>query len=87
MRIETRPVRVAAGEQEGGLLVFNDDWLIAVLVRLSDKHGAIAGHWFLETGYGRFSQREQMLFKDEAEAVAWFRSVLADVFVDDPWVE
>ena len=86
MRVEARPVQVAAGEQEGGLLSFHDDWLIAVLVRLSARHGEIAGHWFLETGYGRFSEREQLVFRDEAEAVAWFKSHLADAFVDDPWV-
>lgn len=82
-----RPVRIAIGEQNGGLLVFNDGWLIAVMVQLSDKHGELAGHWFLETGYGRFSRREQLVFKDETEAVAWFTSHLADVFVDDPWIK
>ena len=87
MRIKTWPVLVAAGEQDCGLLVFNDEWLIAVLVRLSDKHGPIAGKWFLETGYGRFSGREQLIFADEMEAVAWFRSHLADRYVDDPWLQ
>ena len=35
-----RPVRIATGsEDEDGCLVFNEDHLIAVPVRLSDLHG------------------------------------------------
>ena len=85
MSVETQPVQVASGEQDRGLLVFNDGWLIAVLVRLSAKHGVFAGQWFLESGYGRFSGREQLTFVDEIDAIAWFNSHLADHYIDDPW--
>ncbi len=33
-------------------LVFADGFLVAVLVRLSEQHGADAGKWFLEAGFG-----------------------------------
>ena len=85
MDLELRPVRIAAHEEGGGLLVFTGEWLIAVLVRLSESHGARSGQWFLETGYGRFSETQPPVFADKADAVAWFMSRLADRHVDDPW--
>ncbi|MBE7158282.1 MAG: hypothetical protein INR62_07580 [Rhodospirillales bacterium] len=86
MHLKFRPVQIAVGEEGSGLLVFNGEWLIAVLVQLSDSHGDQAGHWFLETGYGRFSEGEQPVFVDRAEAAAWFRSSLADRHMNDPWM-
>ena len=48
-----RPIRIATGsEDEDGCLVFNEDHLIAVLVRLSDLHGDAEGKWFLEAAFG-----------------------------------
>ena len=65
--------------------MFAHDWLLAVLVRLSDDPGAPEGRWFLETGYGRFAQ-EQPVFTDMAAAESWFRARLADTRPDDPWL-
>ena len=49
-----QPVQVATGSNDTeSQLVFADDFLVAVLVRLSDDHGAEAGMWFLEVGFGR----------------------------------
>ena len=87
MKVQFQPVRVAAGEDGDGLLVLVEGWLIAVLVRLSDQHGALSGHWFLESGYGRFAGPEQPTFSDLSTAEAWFGSHLADFsrVNPDPW--
>lgn len=48
-----RPVRVETGSaDEEGRLVFHDGKLVAVLLRLSEQHGDMAGRWFLEHGFG-----------------------------------
>lgn len=41
-----------ASDDEDGRLVLVDDVLVAVLVHLAASHGALAGHWFLEAGFG-----------------------------------
>lgn len=64
MSISLRPVRVATGLDEDGLLVFVNDYLVAVLVRLTDRHGEEAGKWFLETGYGRLDGPRHPIFAD-----------------------
>jgi len=48
-----QPVWVDTQEDdEEGFLVFGDGRLVAVLVRLSDQHGALAGQWYFEHGFG-----------------------------------
>jgi hypothetical protein len=37
---------------QDGCLILHDDCLVAVLVCLSDAHGAEAGSWFYEAGFG-----------------------------------
>ena len=64
MSISLQPVRVATGYDEDGLLVFSDDYLVAVLVLLTDRHGEEAGKWFLETGYGRLNRPHHPIFAD-----------------------
>ena len=76
--VELRPVQIALGEDGAGLLVLIDEWLVAILVRLAAAHGPLEGHWFMETGYGRFSLGEPPTFSDEKAAVDWFRSSAAD---------
>jgi hypothetical protein len=67
-----QPVRVAAGggDQEG-CLIFADDWLVAVLVRLSQAHEALTGRWFLEAGFGPLATKHNMIFEDLHDAEAW----------------
>lgn len=84
--IRLQAVRIAAEEGGAGLLVFADDWLLAVLSQLGSAHGPRAGHWFLEIGFGRFAVGEQPVFADEQTARLWFTSSLADRHVDDPWM-
>jgi hypothetical protein len=66
------PVRVATGgEGEEGRLVFADGRLAAVLVRLSEQHGELAGRWFLEAGFGRLDGPNHPVFDDLAAAETW----------------
>lgn len=52
--LSLRPVLVETGcPDEQGRLVFHGERLVAVLVRLSDQHGDMAGRWYLEHGFGR----------------------------------
>ncbi len=85
MRVELQPVRIALPEEGGGRLVFIDEWLVAVLVRLSADHGPLAGHWYLETGYGRFGEGQAVTFSDETSAIDWFKSTAADGRFYDLW--
>lgn len=53
MILHLQPVRVATDSDDcNGQLVFVDGFLVAVLVQLSGQHGAFAGMWFLEAGFG-----------------------------------
>jgi hypothetical protein len=55
LKILFRPISVLTGsdDRDGCLAVVNEA-LAGVLVRLSAAHGADAGRWFLEVGFGRF---------------------------------
>ena len=54
---------------EDGRLLFIDDRLIAVLSLLSDLHGPLEGHWFMEAGFG-LSERDEP-FATLEEATRW----------------
>lgn len=72
MSLYLQPVRVAAsGDDSHGQLVFVDGFLVAVLVRLSDQHGADVGLWFLEAGFGLTAGMSAPLFLDLAAAQDW----------------
>lgn len=67
-------VRVGTGSDEEGLLVFDaDQRLVAVLVRLSEHHGGLglAGHWFLEAGFGPVDGCDYPTFADLGQAQEW----------------
>lgn len=69
-----QPVRVGTGSDEEGLLVFDaDQRLVAVLVRLSEHHGGLglAGHWFLEAGFGPVDGCDYPTFADLDQAQEW----------------
>jgi hypothetical protein len=70
--LSTQPVRVDTGtDDEEGLLVFADGRLVAVLVRLSDRHETAAGQWFYECGFGRLDGPEHPVFSDLEAAQSW----------------
>ncbi|SFM57204.1 hypothetical protein [Methylobacterium pseudosasicola] len=72
MTLHLQPVRVAtSSEDSDGQLVFADGFLVAVLVRLSDQHGADVGLWFLEAAFGLTSVMSAPLFLDLDAAQGW----------------
>ena len=77
MSLRLQPVRVAIGADGEGVLVFSDDALVAVLVRLSEQHEELAGQWFLETGYDGIGEVHHPTFADLAAAQDWISQKLA----------
>jgi hypothetical protein len=72
MSLRLQPVRVKTGcDDIEGHLVFRGDFLVALLVRLSDEHAEDAGKWFLERGFGRADYASPPLFADLDEAQTW----------------
>ena len=72
MNLRLQPVQVATGsEDQESQLAFTDGFLVAVLVRLSALHGADAGKWHLEAGFGRIHRVAAPTFADLDEAQAW----------------
>lgn len=70
--VTLRPVRVGTGSaDEEGRLVLHGGKLVAVLVRLSDEHGDLAGRWFLEHGFGRLDDPWHPTFDGLDPACAW----------------
>lgn len=68
MTITFQPVRVGTGADEEGSLVFSDDRLVAVLVRLSEANEIAPGQWFYETGFGPLNIPENPTFGSLEEA-------------------
>jgi hypothetical protein len=58
-------------DDQDGRLVFADERLVAVLVRLSDRHGENAGHWYVEHGFGPLDGRAHPTFDGLDAAEAW----------------
>lgn len=72
MTLTLQPVRVQVlGAAEEGCLVFADGVLAAVLTRLSEQHGEMAGSWFLEHGFGALDGPEHPVFSDLDAARRW----------------
>ena len=77
MSLHLQPVRVATGSHdEESELVFSEDLLVAVLVRLSEEHGDEAGMWFLEAGFGRVDDPNPPKFANLDEAQDWIERQL-----------
>jgi hypothetical protein len=77
--ITLAPVRVGTDTaDEVGRLVFAEDRLVAVLVRLAEGHDE-AGHWFLEHGFGRLGVPVPPTFSDLQAAEIWIASRLSGV--------
>ena len=72
MSLRLQPVQVATrSDDTESQLVFSDDFLVAVLVRLSEQHEEDAGRWFLEAGFGPVDPLFPPLFADLDEAQGW----------------
>ncbi len=87
MKLDMRPVRVAAGEDGDGRLVFWEEALVAVLVRLSAQHEELAGAWYLEAGFGEAAVPLNPTFDDLDEAGAWITSRLEQRSTSSPYVD
>jgi len=77
MSLTLQPILVATGEEGEGCLVFQDGWLVAVLVRLSDLHEDCSGCWFLEKGFGGLDGLEPPTFANIDLAQDWIVDHLA----------
>jgi hypothetical protein len=78
MSLHLQPVHVGTGDHDtDSHLVFADGFLVAVLVQLSDVHGAEAGMWFLEAAFGRIQHPSAPKFDDLDAAQAWIEQRLA----------
>ncbi len=82
MNLRLQPVKVGTGSaDQEGQLVFVGDFLVAVLVRLSDQHESRAGTWYLEAAFGRAEDRMAPLFADLSEAQYWISKRLDHIGV------
>lgn len=78
MTLRLQPVKVATGSaDQEGQLVFKDEFLVAVLVSLSDDHEDDAGKWFLEAGFGWISEPVAAVFLDLDTAQQWIEARLS----------
>jgi hypothetical protein len=69
MKLGFQPVTVDTyAPDDEGCLVYADNRLVAMLVRLSDLHGRKAGRWYLEHGFGQLDGRTHPTFTDLDEA-------------------
>jgi hypothetical protein len=72
MNLVLQPVRIeTGGADEDGCLVFADNRLVVVLVRLSDQHDDLAGHWYYEHGFGPFNGLAHPTFSTIEAAQDW----------------
>jgi hypothetical protein len=76
MPLTFQPVALAGnyGDEEAAL-VLADGQLVAIFSRLGPAHGAEAGRWFLEKGFGPFAERDQQTFADLGSVEAWIAAV------------
>ena len=78
MSLTFQPVRVATSFDEEGMMVLDEEQrLLAVLVRLSDDNEVVPGQWYLEAGFGRLDGPDHPTFADLDEAQHWISQRLA----------
>jgi len=85
MKLGFQPVTVETNAaDEDGCLVFADNRLVAVLVRLSELHGRKAGRWYSEHGFGKLDGPAHPDFTDLDKARDWVAQRLARTKVQQP---
>jgi hypothetical protein len=77
MTLTLQPMRVATGFDEEGMIVLNEQRLVAVLVRLSDDNEVAPGQWYLEAGFGRLDGGSHPTFSNLDMAQDWISQRLA----------
>ena len=76
MSIRLQPVRLVSRDDDEARLVFAEERLAAVLVRLSKLHGDAAGRWFYEAGFGPLDGPDHPTFADLETAQKYIRTRL-----------
>ena len=78
MTLILQPIRVATGFDEEGMMVLDEEQrLVAVLVRLADENEVAPGQWYLEAGFGRSDGSSHPTFADLEMAQEWIAQRLA----------
>ena len=78
MNFTLQPIRVATGFDEEGMMVLDEEQrLLAVLVHLSDKNEVAPGQWYLEAGFGRLDGINRPTFADLDATQEWISQRLA----------
>jgi hypothetical protein len=78
MSYSLQPVRVATGFDEEGMMVLDEEQqLFAVLVCLSADNEMAPGQWFVEAGFGRLGGGDHPTFSHLDMAQDWIRQRLA----------
>ncbi|MPR12717.1 hypothetical protein [Microvirga tunisiensis] len=78
MTFTIQPIRVATGFDEEGMMVLDEDQrLVAVLVRLLDGNEVAPGQWYLEAGFGRIDGINHPTFSNLDRAQDWISQRLA----------
>ena len=77
MSLTLQPIRVATGFDEEGIMVLDEQRLVAVLVRLSDKNEVAPGQWYLEAGFGRLDGGSHPTFSNLDMVKDWISQRLA----------
>ena len=77
MTFTLQPMRVATGFDEEGMMVLDEQRLVAVLVRLSDENEVAPGQWYLEAGFGRIDGTSHPAFSNLDMAKDWISQRLA----------
>jgi hypothetical protein len=73
-----QPIRVATGFDEEGMMVLDEEQrLLAVLVRLSDGNEVAPGQWYLEAGFGWIEGMSHPTFSNLDIAKEWIVQRLA----------
>jgi hypothetical protein len=79
MTLILRPIRVATGFDEEGMLVLDEEQrLLAVLTHLSDEDEVAPGQWYMEAGFGRLDGIDHPTFADLEAAQGWISKRLAN---------
>ena len=72
MSLILQPIRVATGFDEEGMMILDEEQrLVAVLVRLSDDNEVAPGQWYLEAGFGRLDGGSHPTFSNLDMAQEW----------------
>jgi hypothetical protein len=72
MTFTFQPIRVATGFDEEGMMVLDEEQrLVAVLVRLSNGNEVAPGQWYLEAGFGPIAGITHPLFSNLDMAKDW----------------